>query len=405
MPHTIILGSGVIGLSTAFYLRQHQPGTTIHLVDSAQELFSSASGYAGGFLAKDWFRPDLVPLAELSFEEHRKLAQEENGRERWAYAKSVTVSYEPNGPLLGGKRGEDWLLEGTSRAGLVEARREHKEGEVPDWLRRVDGDSVNVIDDGSGTAIVDPLLFCQFLLEKVKAAGVHIHNPAEALRLETDDNGKLSGVVIKNTETLEETVIPATKVLLAAGSWTPNVFKTLFKDRFSVDIPIGGLGGHSLVLKAPSEVTICHSVYTTMGAHSPEIYSRPNGEIYVAGVNSPGLALPGPTLKAATMSEPLEKLKNIARRLIVTPKGEDLVIVREGLCFRPVTNRGTPYVSRLTDEKLGEDTNLREGEEGGVFIAAGHGPWGISLSLGTGKVVAEMLSGKPLSVDISSLGF
>ncbi|KAM0521830.1 hypothetical protein ACHAPE_002392 [Trichoderma viride] len=405
MSHTVILGSGVIGLSTAFYLRQHQPGTTIHLVDAAQELFSSASGYAGGFLAKDWFRPDLVPLAELSFEEHKKLAEEENGRERWAYAKSVTVSYEPNGPLLGGKRGEDWLLEGTSRAGLVEARREHRDGEVPEWLRRVEGDSVNVIDDGSGTAIVDPLLFCNFLLEKVKAAGVHIHNPAAALRLETDDDGKLSGVVIKNTETSEETLIPATKVLLAAGSWTPQVFNTLFKDRFAIDIPIGGLGGHSLVLKAPSKITTCHSVYTTMDAHSPEIYSRPNGEIYVAGVNSPGLALPGPALKAATMSQPLEKLKDIARRLIVTPSGEDLEIVREGLCFRPVTNRGTPYIARLTNEKLAEDTNLKEGEEGGVFIAAGHGPWGISLSLGTGKVVAEMLSGKSLSADISSLGF
>jgi glycine/D-amino acid oxidase-like deaminating enzyme len=28
--------------------------------------------------------------------------------------------------------------------------------------------------------------------------------------------------------------------------------------------------------------------------------------------------------------------------------------------------------------------------EGGVFIAAGHGPWGISLSLGTGKVMSEI---------------
>ncbi|UKZ72024.1 uncharacterized protein TrAtP1_012962 [Trichoderma atroviride] len=254
------------------------------------------------------------------------------------------------------------------------------------------------------TGTRDPLLFCKFLLEKVKGAGVQVHNPAATLRLETDDNGKLCGVVVKNTETSEETLIPATKVLLAAGSWTPQVFKTLFKDRFSLDIPIEGLGGHSLVLKAPSKVTTCHSVYTTMGAHSPEIYSRPNGEIYVAGVNSPGLALPGPALKAATISQPLEKLKDIARRLIVTSGGEDLEIVREGLCFRPVTNRGTPYIARLTNEKLAKDTNL-EGQEGGFFIAAGHGPWGISLSLGTGKVVAEMLSGKPLSVDISSLGF
>lgn len=154
MANTVILGSGVIGLSSAYYLLQHQSGDSIHLIDSANELFASASGFAGGFLAKDWFRPELMPLAELSFEEHRKLAEEENGRERWGYAKSVTVSYEPNGPLMNGKRGEDWLLEGTSRAELVDTRREHQDGEIPGWLRRVDGDSVSVIDDGSGTAIV-----------------------------------------------------------------------------------------------------------------------------------------------------------------------------------------------------------------------------------------------------------
>ncbi|EHK19005.1 uncharacterized protein TRIVIDRAFT_43790 [Trichoderma virens Gv29-8] len=345
MANTVILGSGVIGLSTAYYLLQHQPGDSIHLVDSANELFASASGFAGGFLAKDWFRPELMPLAELSFEEHRKLAEEENGRERWGYAKSVTVSYEPNGPLLNGKRGEDWLLEGTSRAGVVDSRREHQDGEVPGWLRRVDGDSVSVIDDGSGTAIVDPLRFCKFLLEKVKAAGVHIHNPASASRIETDEAGKLSGV------------------------------------------------------------TTCHSVYTTMDALSPEVYSRTDGVIYVAGVNHASIPLPKPTVKAVTFNESIEKLKNIARRLIATPNGEDLEIVREGLCFRPITKRGTPYIARLPEDKLGEDFRSTEQAPGGVFIASGHGPWGISLSLGTGKVVAEMMSGKPLSADISSLGF
>lgn len=156
MADTVILGSGVIGLSTAYYLLQHQPGNTIHLVDSANELFASASGFAGGFLAKDWFRPELAALAALSFEEHRRLAEQENGRDNWGYAKSVTLSYDPDGLVMGEdkKRGEDWLLEGTSRAGLVDVRRELEDGEVPAWLRRTEGDSVRVIDDGSGTAIV-----------------------------------------------------------------------------------------------------------------------------------------------------------------------------------------------------------------------------------------------------------
>ncbi|QYT04564.1 DadA Glycine/D-amino acid oxidases (Deaminating) [Trichoderma simmonsii] len=405
MANTVILGSGVIGLSSAYYLLQHQPGDSIHLVDSANELFASASGFAGGFLAKDWFRPELMPLAELSFEEHRKLAEAENGRERWGYAKSVTVSYEPHGTLMNGKRGEDWLLEGTSRAGLVDSRREHQDGEIPEWLRRVDGDSVSVIDDGSGTAIVDPLRFCKFLLEKVKAAGVHIHNPATASRIETDEAGKLSGVVVCRGEASEETVIPATRVLLAAGCWTPHVFHDLFKNRYYVDVPIESLGGHSVVVKAPGAVTTCHSVYTTMGQLSPEVYSRPDGVIYVAGVNHASIPLPKPTVKAVTFNESIDKLKDIARRLIATPNGEDLEIVREGLCFRPITKRGTPYIARLPEEKLGEDFRSAEQSPGGVFIASGHGPWGISLSLGTGKVVAEMMSGKPLSADISSLGF
>jgi glycine/D-amino acid oxidase-like deaminating enzyme len=40
----------------------------------------------------------------------------------------------------------------------------------------------------------------------------------------------------------------------------------------------------------------------------------------------------------------------------------------------------------------------------GVYVATGHGPWGISLSLGTGLVVAELAQGRPLSADISELG-
>jgi len=39
-----------------------------------------------------------------------------------------------------------------------------------------------------------------------------------------------------------------------------------------------------------------------------------------------------------------------------------------------------------------------------VFLAAGHGPWGISNSLGTGKVMSEMIEGQETSVDIRGLG-
>lgn len=51
----VILGAGIIGLSTAYYLTES--GTTsaesIHLLDSSPELLHCASAFAGGFLAAD----------------------------------------------------------------------------------------------------------------------------------------------------------------------------------------------------------------------------------------------------------------------------------------------------------------------------------------------------------------
>jgi len=94
------------------------------------------------------------------------------------------------------------------------------------------------------------------------------------------------------------------------------------------------------------------------------------------------------------------KLKKTAQRLLGE---EDVEVVRKGLCFRPVTRRGTPILARIEDERLG-GFQTRGGGEGGVFVAAGHGPWGISNSLGTGKVMSEMIEGQKTSVYIGGLG-
>jgi glycine/D-amino acid oxidase-like deaminating enzyme len=52
---TVIVGSGIIGLSTAYFLSESRntDPKSIHLVDASSELFRCASGFAGGFLAAD----------------------------------------------------------------------------------------------------------------------------------------------------------------------------------------------------------------------------------------------------------------------------------------------------------------------------------------------------------------
>lgn len=145
----------------------------------------------------------------------------------------------------------------------------------------------------------------------------------------------------------------------------------------------------------------CHAVFTTDEAgFSPEIFSRMGEEIYIAGLNSSSLPLPATATESRTDANSIAKLKRTAERLLET---EDDEVLREGLCFRPVTKRGTPILARIEENRLGL-FRTRGAEEGGVFVATGHGPWGISLSLGTGKVMSEMMEGKETSADIGGLG-
>lgn len=154
MNSTVILGSGLIGVSTAYYLSEHQIPSTIHLVDPSPELFSSASGFAGGFLAKDWFSRPSASLGILSFDEHRKLAEKHDGRANWGYTKSSTFSHSHVPSTREGKRGDDWLRTGQSRAQATTAAVESDNDNRPPWLRRAVGDDVQLIAEEGTTGLV-----------------------------------------------------------------------------------------------------------------------------------------------------------------------------------------------------------------------------------------------------------
>lgn len=125
---------------------------------------------------------------------------------------------------------------------------------------------------------------------------------------------------------------------------------------------------------------------------SPELFSRLNGEIYIAGLNTTQIPLPELASDVKPKGEAIKQLKDVAAALCGVPDQQnDLEMLREGLvsafpcyiwelsltlaqCFRPVTSSGRPIISRVPDQKLGIHT--LGGIEGGVFIAAGHGAWG-----------------------------
>lgn len=222
------------------------------------------------------------------------------------------------------------------------------------------------------------------------------------------------------------TSVPCTRLVITAGAWSPQVFSTLFPSA-TIKLPVSSLAGHSIVVRSPRwsaehEDKGCHAVFATdPSGFSPEVFSRTGGEIYLAGLNDAALPLPKLPTDAKPDAASIEKLKKVSKRMLGLDSGEDdLHILREGLCFRPVTPRGNPIIGRIDDKKLGGGFATRGGGEGGVFLAAGecngpsvtirllmlrvgHGPWGISNSLGTGKVLAELVEGQKTSADIRRL--
>jgi len=154
MATTVILGSGIIGVSTAYYLSLSQPGSSIHLVENSLELFASASGFAGGFISKDWFSSDVAELGALSFEEHKRLAEEFGGREKWGYGSSTGVSYTVGNPNKNGRRGDDWLRGGSRADAANEEAVVDGSARCPKWLRRSDGDGVEIISEEGSLAQV-----------------------------------------------------------------------------------------------------------------------------------------------------------------------------------------------------------------------------------------------------------
>ncbi|KAL8692462.1 MAG: hypothetical protein Q9218_002530 [Villophora microphyllina] len=409
---TVIIGAGIIGTSAAYYLSQSRtPPPSIHLVESSPELFASASGYAAGFLARDWFSGATASLGRLSFDLHRELAKEHNGYEKWGYSRSTATSLVET---IGGEEEKDWLDGGTSRAKAAK-RIAESDGTQPAWLAPRHG-RPDIIDKGDGTAQVDPYELCQFLLAECKNRGVKLHQPAKVINITRDSFGALSSTDIvynKSPDSFINYNIPCTRLVLAAGAWTPQVFTTLFPNS-KLNIPISSLAGHSLLLRSPhwpppsSNIVLlsnnpqqppCHALFTSdpIGQYAPELFSRlPSGHIYIAGLNG---QYPLPKLATERVIDPeaIKTLKGTAERLL--GKGE-FKVERESLCFRPVTGRGVPIIGPATRK---HPTRNKDREDG-VWIAAGHGPWGISLSLGTGKVVAEMLDGKETSADVLHLG-
>ncbi|TIC69709.1 hypothetical protein E3Q01_00328 [Wallemia mellicola] len=259
----------------------HKDGVDVTIIENT-DIACGASGKAGGFLAKDWHGSATESLGDLSYDLHKKLSDKYNGEQRWQYRNiqssnvllKAIKSTNDNKPKLNVVHDNDEPFRPRPPA---------KSESNIDWISKPLEDARGIIShemvsDEDTTSQVDPYLFTTSIFE-------------EATKNGTKFVKGLAKTYKNNVITLESgEELPADKLVLAAGPWTPSVFKMLFPQS-EFDLPIDALPGYSLILQ-PNNLPAPHAAFTTiLGSDSicmsgtPELFSRPDGSVYVAGEN------------------------------------------------------------------------------------------------------------------------
>jgi glycine/D-amino acid oxidase-like deaminating enzyme len=457
-PTILIIGGGIIGLSSAYHLSEHPKYKSLHpssasdansrestpkiiLIESDQ-LAGGASGKAGGLLAEWAYPACIVPL---SWKLHGELAEKLNGKERYGYR--ILNGCENVGVGSGAPPAEDSLDDSHAEAGKsVKSKEETKDdvsgephpkrlktlsndppGLPPDiktWLDKREILHSSGMEEGKATAQVHPKLLSETLEAEARRNGVDFLS-GRVTKLVMEE-GKLVGVEYKPTspafstttgasvtETDEEVklvTLPCTHAILAGGAWSPELYP----------VPITPIRAHSVVLpvELPARAMFMSMPYqplldTTNGQQAESNTKSKNlksrraklsqivqPEIYPRPDSTTYVCgepdrVPLPSSTALALPDPT-RLSLLKNQLAQLSSKLDVTPLVEQACFLPLVE--------FEDDHLGGPIIGESSKVKGLVIATGHTAWGIMNSQATGKLVSEVvLDGDAVSADISTL--
>jgi len=348
--HVVVCGAGVIGASVTYFLADR--GVAVTLVERSG-VACAASGKSGGFLALDWCDDSpLGPLARASFALHAELAGK-------------------LGTEYGYRRVDTFMLAARERGAVAGGHRV----EAPSWI---DGAGVVTGELGSTetTAQVHPGRFTAALVEAARRRGSVLRMGVVEDVIEQD---RVARGVRLSGEPIE-----ADAVVLAMGPWTGR-----FARRLALP-SVHGLKGYSVTLTGATVPPHALFVdYRTADGRSlePEIFPRPDGDVYVCGMRDPE-PLPDTPEEVEVSEAACAVLARAAGRVSTALAGAR--IDRRQACYRPVTDDNLPLIGRVP-------------RLAGAYVATGHGPWGILNAPATGLALAELIvDGAASSLDLSA---
>ncbi|KAL1899912.1 hypothetical protein Sste5346_002778 [Sporothrix stenoceras] len=447
--HFVIVGGGVIGATTAYFLTRHpRYNRDLHritLLEATATIAAGASGKAGGLLGLWAYPEELVPL---SYRLHRELADEHGGAQRWGYrkvgcghiqAEVSQVDLDRRAAEVAAKKGEKGDAEEkkdivdyakppiTEETTTVDAKPEAqkkweklpKQDEhaasllspsvLPPDLDWIDPTVVQSYDQmgvpgAYDTAQVHPYHFTTSMAALAAEKGVDIRLNAQVTKIDSKGNDEAAAShtieYLERSSSTTQTLADITDVVVAAGPWTGVVLP-----RTKVE----GLRAHSVVWDADVSA---YAVFTDVGLPpnyvpkhrleagqkrrrhrgrvDPEIYARPFSEVYACG--EPDSSVPLPATADLVQSDDLQCADLVAYCSTFSPALAVAPIKATQACY-------LPRHIRFGDERapLIGRTNTP-----GLWVASGHTCWGIQNSPATGCLMAEMLlDGEAKSADVS----
>lgn len=227
--------------------------------------------------------------------------------------------------------------------------------------------------------------------------------------LSSDNYVQSVGCLKKDLTTVR---IACTKLLLACGPWTPTVYKTLFPSS-PIHLQFSTSAGDWILCKNPCPTTqksVAFVSFNGIVGEKLEFAGRNDGTIWVCGRKNFAAVLPPPGLIAEPDESMVEELRDRARMWLnsrcrcIDKHTDELQLVDKGRAFRPTTKSGLPTISEVLASDLTStrtDTAQGPNTSGSIFVCWGHGSYGLTLGLGTGKLMCQLMCDEKPDLDIS----
>jgi D-amino-acid dehydrogenase len=402
----IIIGGGIIGLSTAYYLQKE--GHHVTVIDKAN--FSEGTshinaGYitpshiislaAPGMITKgikwmfDAASPFYVkPRLDLDFlkwslafkrsatvkkvEKAIPVIKDINVLSRELYqeikeSKEFNFSYQHKGLLMyyqTDKAGaEEWKV--GQRAIKEGLKVEHlSKEEVQEIEKNIDLNIKGAVYYHSD-AHMTPNEFMPQLKAYLEKKEVAFFANEEVKSIDIKE-GKVLSVSTNNQ------ILKADEFVIAAGSWSQN-----FAKKLDIDIPIQAGKGYSINLKKETNITIPAILIEAKVAVTPmNGFTRLAGTMEIGGINH--------KINPVRVNSIARATENYYPNVKVNQQEKE-----HAKCgLRPCSPDGLPYIGKSSKCK-------------NVTFATGHAMMGWSLGPATGKLVSEIISDKKTSLDLS----